>query len=400
MSSNIQPNASALIGPREKEVLKDLKRLVKEANVATATGTAASELWTQTDDRAHAILSDFELVNPSNGPDNLATIAIHLAQKERAVSLLVLHHVVTRGLVSNPASNPSKSQLTVNEYTFAMAGLFLVVMLSEDRRWQAANKALTRAWTLVRTKCTHLDRRDDDRIARLFDVYLLFNARAAYLANEPPDESMRHLSQMTAHKLVLDSSTYAIVALVKCLTQVRQGHLADALVTLQRRDTQQRALQEIDGVASSLAGTSIGADTGSSHARKSGLSVPTGANGSHSPSLSGRHSPHAGHASKIHPQSPLPSGSSKRSEGFGKPTDVFHFCHDLHIYLAAKLDKEDEAKDKFTEFKADYNRGSKFEAFLKHVVESDVIQEATAFLGEWAFDVRHLMAYATELKLL
>ncbi|KAI9189370.1 hypothetical protein H9P43_000803 [Blastocladiella emersonii ATCC 22665] len=414
MSNNGPP-----IGPREKELLKEIKRFVKEANVVLATGGCTPEdVHASVVDKSRPVLADYDATGQQGGADLLSAIGLHLVHRERAIAEAILEYIVHRGVLS-AGSSASRGALMSNEYAFAVAGLQLVVLHSEDRRWDAANRALARAWAAVRSTCTHLDRREEDRIARLYDVYLLLTARASFIANEAPDECLRQLSQMTAHKLVLDEHTYAVVALLKTLTQMRQGNLQDALTTLQRRATQERALHEIGAVSSSLAGTSLSASAspapavagvartpvmggggpGSAH-RKTVASMSLSAGGHlapapHSPAMA-KGSPRVGGLGKIHPTAS--PAMRKKVDGMGVPTDVFHLCHDLHMYLAVKLDRADEARECFTDNRTDYHRGNKFEAFVKHLTEvADVVKECGDYLSEWTLDSEHLRMFAADV---
>ncbi|KAI9221576.1 hypothetical protein BC828DRAFT_66286 [Blastocladiella britannica] len=404
------------IDSRQREMLKELKKLVKDVNVQTASGEAASgtssaaavDLHVQAEDRAHAMLSDFDATSltmasvsgAGPGIDPWAAIALHLVPKERSLAILLLHHVVVRGVYVPSAAGPGTAVAALNQYAYAVAGIHLAVLHSADRRHEAADKVLARAWATVKASCSGLDRREDDNVARLYDVYLLLLARATYVAGDPSDDILRHLSQMTAHKLVLDEHTYAVVALVKGLAQVKAGVLGDALTTLRRRETQEKALHEVATVASQLKNTAppATASTAPHGSPKAKRGMPTTNAGLAIPSMMAmtngpKSTPRMG--AKV---SPSPAAGRKTGSTFGVPTDVLHHCHDMHMYLSAKLDKEEDALELFALHKADYPRGSKFEAFLKHISEDElVVEHAIEYLREWVLGAEHLKSFSARV---
>ncbi|KAJ3375235.1 hypothetical protein GGF31_004353 [Allomyces arbusculus] len=417
--------AAPPLGAREKEVLRDVKRVIKDANVAIATGaTTADDQRVVIHDKAASLLAEYESSLPTTTGDLLAVTGLHLVTKERALSEAILASVIARGVRPTPPTlGPAAAE--ANEYAYGVAGLQLVTLYGDDKLPNAADKALHRAWTQVRTACTHLNRRAEDRHARLFDVYLLLNARTAFLAGDT-EETLRSLSQMTAHKLVLDEHTYSVVALLKALAQIKTGQLPEARTTLYRRSQQEHALHEIDTVTSSLAGTTIGAASPAGPvAGNGGAGGKSPASGARKPATAGASAIHGGllaaashvgaggaggalspSLSKASPATrsrPAPGVSPavnrKKGEGvFGTPSSVFHLCHDLHMYLCAKLDNMEEAKDVFIETKGDYPRGAKMEAFLKHLTdEVDLVGECHQFLGEWTLDAEHIRAFTVDV---
>ncbi|KAJ3366201.1 hypothetical protein GGF32_006650 [Allomyces javanicus] len=415
--------AAPPLGAREKEVLKDVKRVIKDANVAIATGaTTADDQRVVIHDKAASLLADYESSLPTTTGDLLAVTGLHLVAKERALSEAILATVIARGVRATPPTLGA-SAAEANEYAYSVAGLQLVALYGDDKLPGAADKALHRAWAQVRTACTHLNRRAEDRHARLYDVYLLLNARTAFLAGDT-EETLRSLSQMTAHKLVLDELTYSVVALLKALAQIKTGQLPEARTTLHRRLQQEHALHEIETVTSSLAGTAIGAASpagpvaGSNGGGKSpvpGARKPMTASTVHGGLLAaashvgaggagGALSPSLGKASPATRSRTAPGVSPavyrKKGDGaFGTPTSVFHLCHDLHMYLCAKLDNMDEAKDVFVETKGDYPRGAKVDAFLKHLTdEIDLVGECNQFLREWTLDAEHIRAFTVDVR--
>jgi hypothetical protein len=385
------------ISARDKELLKDIKRCIKESNQTIATGGANPETSSkQLEDRSRNILLEFE--NETGVTDVVATLGIFMASRERPVAEVLLEYVVKRGvkMISNDFSIAA-----ANEYAYGVAGIQLTLLQYQDRKWNLATQALIHVGTEFRSHCSHLDRRGNEKHGHLFDLFLILQARAAFCFSEhipngipgkPHEEALRQLSQMTAHKLVMDVQNYAIVSVLKAAAQIQQGQLSDAYNTLQRHGLQERALREIGTITNQEEPESTSGSPKAAFSRKHSAAATTGYSTSPHSSLSktSTRASFAGTTLKERHKSEL---------SIGEPKTMLHLCHDMHLYVAIKLDKMDDVKELFEEYRADYKRGCKLDPFVKHITTHvDIQKMCQSFLLDWTLDHEHLHNLCSEVK--
>ncbi|KNE63936.1 hypothetical protein AMAG_08999 [Allomyces macrogynus ATCC 38327] len=458
---------AAWIGPKEKEILKSAKRKLKELAMAVATtppsapnsaasshhshygsGTTNPTLQTLSSDEQHEqvqahlrpLVAEYATAAAAVPGDILAALGLYMVPRERDAAVAVLAAVVHRG--------PHPVATEANAYVFAVAALIATTLLGEDKCWKAASVVLTTAWTHI-TNCTVLqDRRREDRHARLFDVFLVLLARHALFEANDPERALRHLSHMTAHKLVLDEQTYAVVALLKALAQLDAGNATEVLATLQRRMYQEAALHELGTVRSALEvrGSSVLKGPGGggatrrqstvvSHtsalpvdpaqARRASVAAPPssaaavhadtvldviadgspriGAGGQVFP-VAPAVSPAAAASVHGHPVSTVSRGSATTlAQRLDRvPRTVVHLCHDLMLYVCAVKLRETmlaDAERVFAEYAADYPRGASLEAFTReYLVPGKAVANARTFLRGWTLDALHLSVFTRDVN--
>ncbi|KNE67596.1 hypothetical protein AMAG_12048 [Allomyces macrogynus ATCC 38327] len=443
---------AAWIGPKEKELLKSAKRKLKE--LATAMATAASAPNSATSSH-HGSGTSTRASTGAPAPagrrvrraaeavpgDTLAALGLYMVPRERCAAVAVLAAVVHRG--------PHPVATEANAYAYAVAALVVTTLLGEDKCWKAASAVLTTAWKHI-TNCTALqDRRREDRHARLFDVYLVLLARHALFEANDPERALRHLSHMTAHKLVLDEQTYAVVALLKALAQLDAGNATEALATLQRRMYQEAALHELGTVRSALEvrGSSVlkgptaasGSGGGarrhsttvahtSAHladpvqSRRASVSVPAAshaaAHGDTVLDVIADGSPRIGAGGQVFPVAPAVSPAAAASHHPAPasrvsgttlaqrldrvPRTVMHLCHDLMLHVCAVNLRETmlpDAERVFAEYSADYPRGGSLDAFTReYLVPGKAVTNAGVYLRGWTLDALHLSVFTRDVK--
>ncbi|KAJ3374119.1 hypothetical protein GGF31_008335 [Allomyces arbusculus] len=456
---------AAWIGHKEKELLKSAKRKLKELAVAVAntssssaphsaasshhgSGTTSPILPTLSSDEQHEqvqahlrpLVAEYAAAAAAVPGDILAALGLYMIPRERCAAVAVLAAVVDRG--------PHAVATEANAYAYAVAALVVTTLLGEDKCWKSASTVLTTAWTHI-TNCTTLqDRRREDRHARLFDIYLVLLARHALFDSNDTERALRHLSHMTAHKLVLDEQTYTVVALLKALAQLDAGNATEALATLHRRMYQEAALHELGTVRSALEvrGSSVlkgpAAASGGSgarrhsttvahtsahqvdpvQARRASVSVPA-----NSPAVVyadtvldviADGSPRIGAGGQVFPVAPAVSpavAASMHGHVVSRvsattlaqrldrvPRTVVHLCHDLMLHVCAVNLRETmlpDAERVFVEYAADYPRGGSLEVFTReYLVQGKAVANARGYLRGWTLDAMHLSVFTRDVK--
>ncbi|KAJ3410907.1 hypothetical protein HDV05_003038 [Chytridiales sp. JEL 0842] len=315
-------NGGGIRSQRERDLGRDIRLALR------------ADEWRKIPD----LLADWELVS---NKDILVECGIQVLSKERGLCEKILDHVVRRG--------PLKS----SEYAYASATIHLACCQYFLSKWDDCVANLSRGIKFIES---YLDNASSTASTSaewldLKDWAIVFLA-VMHFRRGQYHESLHVLDKTTNYQVVLSPGRFAFFTLVKAKSLFKLGFLEESIKALNRRQSQEEALGDINQASS---------HDNDDRDRPNVFSLDD---------LRKSLDPH------------------EKDESIDGELAI-QACHDLHIWLLHTAEREAEAKEMFAMFKNDGSkRAVTLKDFVRRVKEDDI---GKAIINAWVANPNELM---------